>query len=355
MTPNNNTSYNSAAVASHIRKAWTQTIFGIVFLAALSTLALWALGLHWSLLVVLMGFWVLMPIYGWFNSAKLVKKLTRLQPPDPDDPRHARLLEIVDELFPITGLAVKPAVYISPMPLPNAFATGRNQANALIAATEGLLYMDLTYDELKAVVAHEMAHIKNRDVTITSFTAILGSVFALILAQGIPGLFNSLFCPKESENLLGKLEKKTQKKKRFFAAGGGVVSLILFVAIFFMANFLAKLLTLFVSRAREANADALAVTWTQDPCALSSALQKITMWMSMNIFEIRIKMLLSGLSPVLFIGLYDDEDIEGEIQDNSLSARFRRWWQRIGHQHPPIPERLRNLDEFRGDSCPRLM
>lgn len=347
---------NTGKVASHIRKAWMQTIGGILLLAGLSTAALFMLGMHWSILVGLMIFWLISPIYGWFNSAKMVKKLMRCDPPNPFDPRHQRLERIVDELFPLTGLKVKPPVYVSPMPVPNAFATGRNQNNAFIAATEGLLSIDLTDDELKAVIAHELAHIKSNDVTITSFTAVLGSIFALILAQGLPAIFNPLFCKQESKNLLGRLEKKTRQKKRFFAGGAGVGGLIFFMAVFFIAGFFARLVTLFVSRSRESHADALAVAWTQDPCALSSALQKITLWMSMNIFEIRIHMLMSGLAPMLFVSLHDDEDLFASLEGDNQSSggRLRQWWQRIGQQHPPIPERLKQLDEFRGDYCPRI-
>ncbi|HMO21324.1 MAG TPA: hypothetical protein PKC98_10190, partial [Candidatus Melainabacteria bacterium] len=95
---------NTGKVASHIRKAWMQTVGGILLLAVLSTAALSMLGLHWSILVGLMIFWVISPIYGWFNSAKMVKKLMRCELPNPFDPRHQRLERLVDELFPLTGL-----------------------------------------------------------------------------------------------------------------------------------------------------------------------------------------------------------------------------------------------------------
>lgn len=347
-------SFDSKKVSSHIRSAWIQTIAGISLLAGLSTLALFALGLHWSILVGVMVIWVLAPVYGWYNSASMVKKMMRCELASPDDPRHQRLIRIVDELYPVTGLAVKPPVYVSPMPVPNAFATGRSPSDAFIAATEGLLSVDLTDAEIKAVIAHEMAHIKSRDVTITSFTAVLGSIFALVLAQGLPWIFNPLFCKKDSKNLLARLDKKTKQKKRFFAGGGGVGSLILFVAIFFIASFFARLITLFVSRSRESHADALAISWTKDPCALSTALQKITLWMNMNIFEIRIQMLMGGLSPMLFVGLNDDEDLFNMTSADGVASRLRRWWQRVGQQHPPIPDRLKTLDHFRGNSCPRI-
>lgn len=346
-----NHSYNSKAVSKHITKAWIQTLLGISLLLGLAGLALFWFGLNLSWVVVLLSVLVLFPIYGWFNSDKLVKKMMRCQDPHPDDPEHQRLVRLVDELFPLTGLKVKPPVLVSPMPVPNAFATGRNQSKAFIAATEGLLYLDLSDEEIKAILAHELAHIKSNDVTITSFTAMLGSLFALVLANGIPSFFNSLFDKDESKDLLEKLEHKATKKKRFFATGGGFTGMVLMLIVFFVASFLAKLVTLFVSRSRESHADALAVSWTKNPCALSSSLQKITLWMSMNNFDFRIQMLMGGLAPMLFVSLHDDEFMN---DDDSFSSRLRRWWQRVGQQHPPIPDRLKVLDEYSGSVCPRF-
>ncbi|MBZ0187232.1 MAG: M48 family metalloprotease, partial [Candidatus Obscuribacterales bacterium] len=176
-----------AAVSSHLTRTWIETIAGIALLAALSAAGVYMLGIHWSFTVLVLFVWVAFPIWGWYKSADMVKKLMHCQEPDPHDPRHQRLVAIVDQIFPKTGLPVKPSVYVSPLPLPNAFATGRNPHNAFVCATEGLLFVNLTDRELEAILAHELAHVKSRDVTITSMTAVLGSLFSLILAQGIPG------------------------------------------------------------------------------------------------------------------------------------------------------------------------
>lgn len=342
------------SVSTHIVKTWFQTIAGVVLLAALSASALWYFGLHWSWILGVMLLWVAMPIYGWFTSAETVKKLTQCEDPHPEDPEHQRLVRLVDEIYPKTGLAVKPPVLVSPLPVPNAFATGRNPENAFIAATEGLLSINLTDEELKAILAHELAHIKSRDVAILTFASILGSFFAVIVANGFPRLFSSAFDKGESKNLLEKLEAKTKKKKHFIAAGGGIAGAFLIVLLFIIANFFAKLITLFISRSRESHADAMAVQWTGNPCAMSTALQKISLWMSMNVVEIRINMLMSGLTPMLCVNMFDDDGLWKGEEESGFRAALYRWWQRVGQQHPPVEDRIKLLDQFNGERCQRI-
>lgn len=343
------------AVSRHLRRTWIQTILGIALLAVLSTSSLYFLGLHWSFTGLILMAWVLLPLWGWYKSADMVKKLMHCHEPSPFDMRHARLVTIVDRLFPRTGLPVKPAVYVSPLPVPNAFATGRNPQNSFICATEGLLRMDLTDQELEGIVAHELAHVKSRDVTITSMTAVLGSLLTIILAQGLPGIFRPVFDTESSGNLLSRLDRKVKKdRKRFFAAGGGIAGLALFVVIFFLVSMFSRLVSMFVSRARESHADVLAAHWTGNPCSLSSALQKISNWLSINMIDIRMQMLLSGLSPLLLVSPLDNENGDTENGENSQNSRLRHWWQRLGQNHPPVPERLAMLDELAGSSCPRI-
>lgn len=347
MKPQNWKGTDPSAVSTRLKSMWFQTFLGIGLLAGLSVLGLALLGLNWSVGVIVIGLWTVLPLFGWWNSASLVKRLMRCQEPDPTNPQHMRLVRLVDGLMPKTGLNRKPPVYVSPLPMPNAFATGRNPANAFIAATEGLFEVGLTDDELEAILAHELAHVKNHDVAITSMTAVLGSLLSLILAQGIPGLFNSVFSSSKNNNLLDRLEGKVKReKKRFFAATGGVAGFIIMLMLFFVISTFAKFISLFVSRCRESHADALAALWTNNPCALSSALQKIVLWMTVNGLEIRMRMIMRGLTPVLFVSEFDDE---------RSSRGVAGWWKRLGENHPPIPERLDMLDKMSGKHCPRVM
>lgn len=351
--------HDPSAISRRISKTWIQTAIGILFLAALSVGGLWYLGFHWSIGTVILGLWVLFPLLGWYHSGTLVKRLMRCQEPDMNDPDHARLVRLVDKIYPKTGLAKKPPVYVSPLPVPNAFATGRNPENAFIAATDGLFDVGLNDDELEAILAHELAHVKSHDVAITSFTAVLGSLFSLIVAQGIPWLFNGVFSSRKSASLLDKLENKVKKQKKgFFATTGGIAGFVIMAILFYIVGTFAKLITLFVSRCRESHADALAALWTNNPCALSSALQKIVLWMTFHSGpDMKTRFLISGLSPLLLVSDFDNEfNSEGPKNNRpGVFASLRRWWKSLGENHPPVPERLKMLDEMSGGSCPRIM
>ncbi|MBX3152172.1 M48 family metalloprotease [Candidatus Obscuribacterales bacterium] len=350
--------HNHSAIKRRISMTWIQTALGVLFLAALSVGGLWYLGFHWSFGMIILGLWVLFPLLGWYHSGTLVKKLMRCQAPNLNDPDHARLVRLVDKLYPVTGLPVKPPVYVSPLPVPNAFATGRNPRNAFIAATEGLFEVGLNDDELEAILAHELAHVKAHDVAITSFTAVLGSAFSLIVAQGLPWLFHGVFSSRKSATLLDKLENKVNKQKKgFFATTGGIAGFIVMAILFYIVSIFAKFVTLFVSRCRESHADALAALWTNNPCALSTSLQKIVLWMTFHSGpDMKTRFLISGLSPLLLVSDFDNE-FTGDPKKNKggVFASIRRWWKGLGENHPPIPERLKMLDEMSGGSCPRIM
>ncbi|MGH9550424.1 MAG: M48 family metalloprotease, partial [Terriglobales bacterium] len=215
MSNMNQPGFSSGSVARRVLYTWAQTLGGIAFLGALIAGTLHLLGFHFGFGFAVVGIFALIPLFSFWFSAPLIKKLTRCAPPDPEDPDHMRLVRIVDNLYPKTGLPVKPPVYVSPMPIANAFATGRSPRNAFIACTEGLFYADLTDDELEAVLAHELAHVKNRDTAIASLVSAMGSLFSLLLASGLPWLFRSAFVSKSDAPLLNKLTRKvnTQKKR----------------------------------------------------------------------------------------------------------------------------------------------
>jgi Zn-dependent protease with chaperone function len=260
-----------------------------------------------------------------------------------------RLVRLVDELFPLTGLKKKPEVLVSPIPMPNAFATGRNPDNAFIAATEGLFSCKLTDAEIKAVLAHELAHVKAHDVAITSLTAVLASLFAILLSTGFPRFFQSAFVGK-NDDLLDKLSNKVKTNKKGFAAPAvGVAGFFLSLVLFWIISFFAKFITLFVSRARESAADVVAVRWTGDPCALSTALQKIVDWSERHAMLMRLRMMLDGMGPLLFVHLG-----EGRHNEDDGPSKLSKWWHDIGANHPPMDQRLEMLDVLAGQTCPLL-
>lgn len=178
------------------------------------------------------------------------------------DPRQKMLDNVVEEMA-IAGGLPKPAVYVIPDPDPNAFATGPGPEKSSVAVTAGLLEK-LNREELQAVVAHEMAHVRNYDIRLmTVVAALVGSVL-LLSDWGRRGLAWGGGRRRGSRDGGG--------------AGGGVILLILFAVwliSILLAPLIARLVAMAVSREREYLADATGSELTRNPGALASALEKI--------------------------------------------------------------------------------
>jgi heat shock protein HtpX len=171
-------------------------------------------------------------------------------------------VNVVEEMAIASGLP-RPTVWIVPDNDPNAFATGTDEKHAHVAVTEGLLAM-LNRDELQAVVAHEMAHIRNHDVKLMTLLAALVGVLALIA----DGTWRVLWFGG------GRRSRGGGGKK---GGGGALVAviLVLWVISVILAPVVSRLLALGVSRKREYLADATAAQFTRNPAALASALRTI--------------------------------------------------------------------------------
>lgn len=184
-----------------------------------------------------------MNLFAYWNADKLVLRHFRaeeVQQGHPD-PRMRAYVEDTLALAQRAGLP-KPKVYIIDNPQPNAFATGRNPENAAVAATTGLLGL-LSRQEIRGVMAHELAHVKNRDTLTMTVTA--------TIAGAVGMLANFAF---------------------FF---GGNRNPIAGIAIMILAPLAASLVQMAISRAREYEADRIGAEIGGEPEALASALQKI--------------------------------------------------------------------------------
>jgi len=175
------------------------------------------------------------------------------------DPRYQQLRNIIEEMSIASGLP-RPQLYSIPDPDPNAFATGKDPDHACIVVTEGLLDR-LTREELQAVVAHEMSHVRNYDTRVmTVVAALIGTVMLL------------------SEFGLRTMRFGGGRRRGGVSRLGGPVGAIVF-ALWLLALILtpliSQLLALAVSRQREYLADASASELTRNPGALASALEKI--------------------------------------------------------------------------------
>lgn len=195
-------------------------------------------------------FSIVMNIVSYWNSDKIALSLSKAIPADSKE--YLELHRIVENLAITAGLP-KPRVYIINDPAPNAFATGRNKEHAAVAVTTGLLAI-LEKNELEGVLAHELSHIGNKDILV--------STVAVVLA-GFISILSHIF-----------LRGQMFGGRRDDREGGGVLMIIgVILAIF--APIVATLVQLAISRKREYLADASGALLTRYPDGLANALQKI--------------------------------------------------------------------------------
>ncbi|HRJ01902.1 MAG TPA: zinc metalloprotease HtpX [Hyphomonas sp.] len=189
-----------------------------------------------------------MNVFAWWNSDKIVLRMQGAKevPEDTTNPMLRAFRQDVARLADRAGLP-QPKVYIIDTPQPNAFATGRNPQNAAVAATSGLLSV-LTREETAGVMAHELAHVQNRDTLTMTVTATLAG------AIGMLANFALFFGPRDSN---------------------GRSNPILGIAIMILAPLAAGLVQMAISRSREYEADARGAEICGNPLWLASALEKI--------------------------------------------------------------------------------
>lgn len=199
--------------------------------------------------------------YSWRHGAERVLWATGAwELIEPATPEQKQLVNVVEEMAIASGLP-KPRVWIVPDTDPNAFATGRDAATASIAVTEGLL-ATLSRDELQAVVAHEMGHVRNLDIRL--MTLLAGMIGAIALLSDGMG------------RMIGR-GGRAAGGRRGSGKGNplGVVILVLWVLTLVVAPVISRILAMAVSRKREYLADATGAQLTRNPMALASALEKL--------------------------------------------------------------------------------
>ena len=227
--------------------------FKTFFLFTLLTVLLVAIGGYFGGqqgMVFAFGMAALMNFFAYWFSDKMAlamygaKKVEEANIPQAD---KDRLLRITRELAQSARLPM-PKVYVIPSPQPNAFATGRNPEHASVAATEGILRL-LSDDELSGVMAHELAHVKNRDILIASVAATIAGAI-MILSR------SAMFFGGNREN-----------------RGGG--NPIVMILLLILAPLAAMLVQMAISRQREFGADEGGARISHKPLALAEALKKL--------------------------------------------------------------------------------
>lgn len=235
----------------------------------------------------------LMNLFAWFNSDKAALRAYGAKVVSQQD--APQLYEIVDRLRQRAGLPM-PRIAIAPQPQPNAFATGRNEDNAVVCVTEGLLQM-LGREEVEGVLAHELAHIKNRDMLLQTFSATLAGAVEMMSRIGVSG-----------------------------AGMGGDGRARVNPLALILAPMAAMLIQFAISRTREFKADATGAQISGRPLDLAAALGKI---------DAAAKQVPMALPPTM----------APLAQVDPLQA-FGGGMGRMFSTHPPVQERIARLREM---------
>ena len=216
-------------------------------------------GVHFPFATVAaLGIGSLSALWSLESGAKSVLASSTAVPVMEGDPRYQQLSNVVDEMSIASGLP-RPAIYVVPDPDPNAFATGKDSDHAAIAVTQGLLDQ-MNRDELQAVIAHEMSHVRNYDIRLMTVVAALLGAVALLSEYGLRLMRYGAIGGKKSSDRKGN---------------GGIILLVLWLIALVLAPLVSRMLAMAVSRQREYLADASGAELTRNPAALASALGKI--------------------------------------------------------------------------------
>ena len=203
-------------------------------------------------MTIALGFAVVMNAFAYFFSDKIALMSSGAQPVTRE--QLPRLYAVMERLAAKANLPV-PKLYVIPEAAPNAFATGRNPRHASVAVTQGLLEL-MNDDELEGVIAHELSHVRNYDILISSIAAtIAGAIFHLASMGRWAMIFGGWGGGGDRED----------------RGGGGIAALLML----FLAPVAASLLRMGLSRQREYSADETGAKMVGNPYGLISALQKL--------------------------------------------------------------------------------
>jgi len=267
------------------------------FLLTALTLLLVVIGSHWGETGMIIAFVLAAGtnFFSYFYSDKLALRVYNAQPVTRE--QLPRAYEVVERMTGRLGLPM-PKIYVIPTEAPNAFATGRNPKHASVAVTHGILQL-LNDDELEGVLAHELGHVRNRDILTSSIAATLaGAIVLLARLTWFAEIFGGFGGGRDRR--------------------GGISAIFMLI----LAPIAATLIQLAVSRAREYEADATGAHLTGNPYALASALE------TLDAYSKRMPMMGTPSTAHLFI-------VQPLLSRGDFANLFST--------HPPIARRIERL------------
>jgi heat shock protein HtpX len=248
----------------------------------------------------------------YFYSDKVAIAASRAHPAD--GPEYKRYHNLVEGLCIAAGLP-KPRLYVVDDPAPNAFATGRNPKHAAVAVTTGLLEK-MNRVELEGVLAHELSHVKNYDILVTTVAVTAVGAIALMADLGMRFMWFGGRAGRRDNNDSGPI---------------GLILVILAFALLVLAPFAAQLMQFAMSRRRELLADASGVQLTRYPPGLISALEKLRDDQAVVHHATRATAQMWIESPL---------ERDREVEDGKAKGT---WLNRMFDTHPPLDERIEAL------------
>jgi heat shock protein HtpX len=296
--------------SSNVRRTWIMFIVFFVIVVGVGYVFSQAYGSP-DFIVFAVIFTVAYSLFSYYSSAKIALLMARAQEIQKSD--NPMLWNTVENLCIADGLPM-PKLYITPELQINAFATGRDKDHAAVAVTAGALQR-LNKDELQGVIAHELSHVKNRDILLSTVAAILAGIIALIADVFLRSLFFS--------------------GGRGFGGGRGgnngeaqEIFFIFAIVLAILAPIGTMLIQLAISRRREALADASGVLLTRYPEGLISALQKIQQ------DDVPMRTAKDSTAHMWL--------------DTPFKGSGASWWHKLFATHPPIEDRIAALQKMEG-------
>jgi heat shock protein HtpX len=279
-------------------RVWfTGLLLLLLYLVFMTILLSFGVG-YWFIIILAVG----MGLVQYFFSDKMVLWSTGARVIEDDE--YPELHRMVEKLCAEAGLP-KPKIAIMQSPMPNAFATGRNPSHAVVACTDSIMRL-LTRDELEAVIAHELSHVKNRDILTMTLASFIAMIASMIMQSFF---FSALFGGNNREN-----------------GASWIVIWIVSIVVYAIST----LLILALSRYREFAADRGSAQITRNPRALISALSKISGRIDVLPPEVK-------------------EPVAGANAFFIIPASTGNFLRELLSTHPPLDKRIANLEKVEAE------